>query len=70
MLQTDTNLQWEKLKVAEPKHEFSYGTIYRGKVPGGWLITMFWTTGHSDGGVTMTFMPDSDHSWDGGTLPN
>ena len=55
--------------MAEPKHEFTFGSVYRGKVPGGWLITLFWTSGHGEGGSSVTFMPDPDHTWDGGTLP-
>jgi len=69
MLQTGTALRWEKLCVGEPKHEFTYASVYRGKVPGGWLISTFWTSGHNEGGVAMTFMPDPTHEWDGGTLP-
>ena len=69
MLEQQAALHWEKLRVAEPKHEFTYGSIYRAKVPGGWLITIFWTSGHNEGGVTTTFMPDAAHEWDGGSMP-
>ena len=69
MVQAETRLLWEKLSIAEPKHEFTFGSIYRAKVPGGWLLNIFWTSGHGEGGVSMTFMPDPDHTWDGGTLP-
>lgn len=70
MLQTETGLKWEKLPVAEPRHEFTYGTVYRGKVPGGWLVCVFWTAGNNDSSTSMTFMPDPKHEWDGGTLPD
>lgn len=65
-----TKLHWEKLRTAEPKYEFTYGTIYRAKVPGGWLLTVFYSSGHHDGGgISLTFMPDPGHAWDGGSLP-
>ena len=35
------------------------GTLYRAKVPGGWLLS-------SDGGVT--FYPDPEHAWDRSSL--
>ena len=65
----DVKLTWEKLRVSEPRYEFGNATIYRAKVPGGWLITMFYSSGHSDFGITNTFMPDPDYRWDGGSLP-
>ncbi len=36
-------------------------SIYRAKVPGGWLVAMR----PSD---SMTFLPDPLHEWDGGSL--
>lgn len=68
MVGSETKLHWEKLSVAEPKHEFTYATILRAKVPGGWLMTVFYTSGHQDGGVATTFVPDPEHTWDGGSL--
>jgi hypothetical protein len=35
-------------------------TIYRSKVPGGWLLA---TRPHDN----VTFMPDPQHEWDGGS---
>jgi hypothetical protein len=38
---------------------------YRARVAGGWLV-FIWTPGRGGlGGVT--FYPDPDHAWDGGT---
>ena len=68
MVGSETKLQWEKLCVAEPKHEFTYSSILRTKVPGGWLVSVFYTSGHQDSGVSCTFLPDPDHGWDGGSL--
>ena len=65
----DVKLTWEKLRVAEPKHEFGNASLYRTKVPGGWLIQMFYSSGHSDFGVATSFYPDPGHAWDGGSLP-
>lgn len=36
--------------------------VYRAQVPGGWLVA-FWTSG-----MGVTFYPDPEHAWDGGTL--
>lgn len=57
-------MHWQKLNVAEPRHEFASGTLYRSKVPGGWLIAIFWQMGHP-GGPSMCFYPDPEHLWDG-----
>jgi hypothetical protein len=35
---------------------------WRSKVPGGWLIAV------KEGTVTVTFFPDPEHQWDGGSL--
>jgi hypothetical protein len=69
MVESQTKLSWEKLAIAEPKHEFTYSTVLRAKVPGGWILTVFYTSGHQDGGVATTFVPDPEHAWDGGSLP-
>lgn len=37
---------------------------FRAKVPGGWLVAI---RVYEGGGVT--FFPDPEHRWDGGTLP-
>jgi hypothetical protein len=37
---------------------------YRAKVPGGWLVCIW-----DSYGIGLTFYPDPDHKWDGGTLP-
>ena len=34
---------------------------YRARVPGGWLVVL------SRSGVGLTFYPDRNHEWDGGT---
>ena len=40
-------------------------TLYRAKIPGGWLLT---NQRQPDGGKGLTFVPDPDHQWDGGSL--
>lgn len=60
-------LTWEKLQVGEPKHEFTYGSINRTKVPGGWLLAVFWSPTHG-GGPGICFYPDPNHEWDGGSI--
>ena len=49
-------LQWEKL-------EANYYTC-RAKVPGGWLVMIY-----AGDGSGITFYPDPNHEWDGGSLP-
>jgi hypothetical protein len=60
-------LKWEKLNVAEPKHEFIHGALYRSPVPGGWLMCCFWTMSGA-GGPSISFYPDPEHVWDGSSL--
>jgi len=38
-------------------------TCYRAKVPGGWIVALWWTQQCST-----VFYADPDHEWDGGTL--
>lgn len=49
-------INWQKL-------ESNQGSVYRAKVPGGWLILILW------GEMSITFYPDPDHKWDGSSLP-
>lgn len=48
--------RWEELAT-------SLGPIWRGKVPGGWMLT-----GSAAAGRSLTFYPDAKHEWDGSTL--
>jgi hypothetical protein len=53
---------WEELESAG-----GLLAVRRAKVPGGWLV--YTSNGyHHHGGLT--FYPDPDHLWDGGTLPS
>jgi hypothetical protein len=55
-------LHWEPLNcvsagVRDAPH------VLRARVPGGWLV---WAhTAHGDG---LSFVPDPEHAWDGGSL--
>jgi hypothetical protein len=40
--------------------------VYRARVPGGWLI---FTYPEMKGLYGVTFYPDPNHAWDGGTQP-
>lgn len=71
MAKVDPSLVWEPLSIAhgssaDPSNatEFLSITMYRTKVPGGWLLMTKVTHG-----VSVTFFPDASHSWDGRTLP-
>jgi hypothetical protein len=39
----------------------------RAKVPGGWLVML---VGGAAANVSICFMPDAAHSWDGTSLPD
>ena len=52
----ELNLQYEGEKPAK------YG--YRARVPGGWLIFIY---PQGKGLYSVTFYPDPNHGWDGGT---
>lgn len=52
----EPGLKWERLKS-------SSGRVERGKVPGGWLVTI-----STDAGTGATFYPDAEHQWDGRSL--
>ena len=54
----ELNLKYEREKSA--KH------AYRARVPGGWLI-FIWTPGRGGLSGGVTFYPDPDHTWDGGS---
>jgi len=59
-------LEFEQLKRTPDGFHLMlrFPEIYRSKVPGGWLVIAGVTTGHS-----ITFMPDPQHQWTGGSLP-
>lgn len=52
-----------KLKFEKLDANALYANAYRAKVPGGWLVV---TKSNSGGGVT--FYPDPEHKWDGGSV--
>jgi hypothetical protein len=61
------SIRFEKLNVAEPRHDFIHGSIHRAPVPGGWLVAVFYNSGHA-GGPAICFYPDPKHEWDGQSL--
>jgi len=60
-------LRWERLNSVrfEKKWYQSSWETYRSKIPGGWLVLVR-SEGESPHG--MTFYPDPDHRWSGGSL--
>lgn len=71
MAKVDPSLVWEPLSIAhgsaaDPASatEFLSISMYRTKVPGGWLLMAKVTHG-----VSVSFYPDAQHAWDGRTLP-
>jgi len=57
-------LVWEEVKSTKADGGiFTIGwNVHRTKVPGGWLVLVIHNT---DG---LTFYPDPEHKWDGGSL--
>ena len=43
--------------------------ISRAKVPGGWLVYVREDTFDLSPALSLTFYPDSEHKWDGSSLP-
>ena len=56
-------LVWHKLNSSRAEgRAFKLGwDVHRAKVPGGWLVLVI----HNTSGLT--FYPDPDHRWDGGS---
>jgi hypothetical protein len=55
-------LVWHKLNSSRGGGVFKLGDVHRTKVPGGWLVLMV------NNATGLTFYPDPEHSWDGGSL--
>ena len=56
-------LVWHKLNSSSADGRiFKLGNVYRAKVPGGWFVLV------ADNATGLTFYPDPDHNWDGGSL--
>ncbi len=55
-------LEWEKIS----SNFFSSTVVECTKVPGGWLVLARSQMAY---GVSISFYPDPNHEWDGGTLP-
>ena len=61
-------LRWENLNTVREEHgvlDSKYLTE-RAKIPGGWLVLSQFHIGGAHG---LTFVPDPNHTWDGGSLP-
>ena len=56
-------LVWHELNSSTAEGRvFKLGNVYRAKVPGGWLVVV------ADNATGLTFYPDPEHHWDGGSL--
>lgn len=61
-------LKWQTL-VTERQEDGILNSAYlteRAKVPGGWLVISQFHVGGAHG---MVFLPDPNHTWNGGSLP-
>jgi len=64
---------FEQPAARKPSLQFHYvgrnnnSDIYRAKIPGGWLISA--TENTRQNGLSVAFVPDPDHNWDGNSLP-
>ena len=50
-------------EISGRQERHSYKAIYRAKVPGGWFVRFYV---HGD---QVLFYAESEHQWDGGSLP-
>jgi hypothetical protein len=56
-------LLWHKLNSSRAEGGvFKLGDVHRTKVPGGWLVLVV------NNATGLTFYPDPEHNWDGGSL--
>lgn len=56
-------LVWHKLNSSSAEGRvFKLGNVYRAKVVGGWLVLV------ADNATDLTFYPNPEHNWDGGSL--
>jgi hypothetical protein len=57
------HLVWHELSSSTAEGRvWKLGNFYRAKVPGGWLVVV------ADNATGLTFYPDPEHNWDGGSL--
>jgi hypothetical protein len=54
-------LEFQKLNAASIDKSLR---IFRTPIPGGWLVVTYRTQ------VSVTFVPDENHIWDGSSLPS
>jgi len=61
-------LKWETLNTQREEDGILHSKYLteRAKVPGGWLVLSQFHVGTAHGVV---FLPDPNHTWDGGSLP-
>ena len=61
-------LSWQTLNSAREEKSIlnSEYLAERAKVPGGWLVISQFHVGGAHG---LVFLPDPEHTWDGGSLP-
>lgn len=64
MKEKQPSLTWEPLRSA---WDNNWATI-RTKVPGGWLVLVDYNQEGGSRGAAITFYPDPNHEWDGGSL--
>lgn len=52
---------WEKVEASASTGVYPF-RVYRAAVPGGWLVLTDLSMGEHPG-ISVTFMPDPDHTW-------
>jgi hypothetical protein len=62
--QRPVDLEWDYL----PSNVSFSGDVFVARVPGGWFVTVKWSSGDSFAGGGF-FYPDPEHKWDGKSLP-
>lgn len=65
MLEKTRTVDWQD--IGDPAKRYGSASMFRAKVPGGWLIRLSSQT-NTTASEAITFYPDADHVWDGGSL--
>ena len=63
--ETKRQLSWEELNASRTDAgilNLGCWSVHRSKVPGGWLVLV------REGTNGLTFYPDPEHKWDGGSM--
>ena len=59
------NLDFQPIHTTFAGNAQEYVHVYRAQIPGGWLVSV---QSGIYGAFAVTFVPDPEHGWDGGSI--